>query len=340
MPWPTIFANLAAGNQPLALFDAMFTQVAQMVAVPCTVAGVNALTLTPIGSAPTFTSYQNFTAARFIAGATTTGTVTAQFGALAALPVYLSDGVTQASTGNILVGGEYILVFAQSLNSGAGGFFVETAVVPAGAGFIVPVPNTFLSGSSATYTTPTSGGRLPLYIRVRMCGGGGGGAATSTNAGAVGTDTSFAGWTAIHGNGGVVVGSGGAGGTGGVNGGTGTQLTRLNGGAGTAGNAAGGGDPGGGNGGSTVFGGAGAGTINGAGTAAASNSGAGGGGGSSASGNSSGGGGAGEYVEFIIAAPVASYTYTVGTGGNGGAAGGAAGGNGGAGRIDVAAYWQ
>jgi hypothetical protein len=85
-------------NQPLALFDAMFTQVAQMVAVPCTPAGVNSLTLTPIGSAPSFTSYQNFTSARFVASANSTGPVTAQFVSLANLPVYLADGATQATT--------------------------------------------------------------------------------------------------------------------------------------------------------------------------------------------------------------------------------------------------
>jgi len=109
----------------------MFTQVAQMVPVPCTAAGVNSLTLTPIGSAPAFTSYQNFTAARFVATANSTAAVSAQFGSLANLPVYLADGVTQVTT-QITLNQEYVLVFAQALNSGGGGFYLESAAVSAG----------------------------------------------------------------------------------------------------------------------------------------------------------------------------------------------------------------
>ena len=131
MTWPTIFANLAAGNQPLSLFDAMFNQVAQMVAIPSNAAGTNAITLTPIGSAPALANYQNFSSFRFVAAATSTGPVTAQYQALGFLNVYLSDGVTQASTGNVVIGQEYVLVFAQFLNGGAGGFFLEAAAVPA-----------------------------------------------------------------------------------------------------------------------------------------------------------------------------------------------------------------
>jgi len=338
MPWPTTFASLAAGNQPLSLFDTMFTQVAQMVAVPCTVAGTNALTLTPIGSAPSFTSYQNFTSARFVAGASSTGAVTAQFGALASLPVYLSDGVTQASTGNIIIAGEYVLVFAQNLNGGSGGFFLETAAVQVFSGSLQPNVQVFTSGTGLTYTTPTQLSRLPLYLRVRMIGPGGGGAGGTANAGGVGTDTSFAGWTAIHGNGGAVNGAGGIGGTGGVNG-TGTQITRVAGGQGGPGLAAAGIALSTGMGGNGIFGGNGAGVGGAAGGNAAANSGAGGGGGASGN-NFSGGGGAGEGVEFVIPTPLASYTYSVGPGGVGGAAGGNAGGNGAAGRIEVVAYWQ
>ena len=131
MTWPTIFANLAAGNQPLSLFDAMFNQVAQMVAIPSSPAGTNAITLTPIGSAPALANYQNFSSFRFVAGATSVGPVTAQYQALGFLNVYLSDGVTQASTGNVVIGQEYVLVFAQFLNGGAGGFFLEAAAVAA-----------------------------------------------------------------------------------------------------------------------------------------------------------------------------------------------------------------
>src|SRR6266700_2356395 len=88
------------------------------------------------------------------------------------------------------------------------------------------------TSSSGTYT-PTGG---TVRIRVRIAGGGGGGAAQATNAGANGGDTSFGSWTAIHGNGGAVAGSGGAGGTGGATG-TGTLIVRFPGGQGGDGSA-------------------------------------------------------------------------------------------------------
>jgi len=188
----------------------------------------------------------------------------------------------------------------------------------------------FTSGSG-TYT-PTAG---TLFARVRMVGGGGGGGAVSANNGAVGTDTSFGSWTAIHGNGGTASGgAGGNGGTGGANG-TGTLIERVdgaNGGAGSSTVAIGG------KGGSSVFGGAGNSSVtSSAGVAAKANSGSGGGGGTPAASNGGGGGGAGEYVEFFmtIAQIGASQAYTVGGGGNGGAAGTQAGGNGAAGVIIV-----
>lgn len=146
MTWPTTFASLAAGNQPLALFDAMFAQVAQMVAIPCTAAGTNSLTLTPIGSAPTIPSYQNFSSFRYVAANNSTGLMSAQFAALASLPIYLADGVTQASTGANLAGQEYVLVFAQALNGGAGGFFLEAASVPV----LTPVAGSTLTNLAIT----------------------------------------------------------------------------------------------------------------------------------------------------------------------------------------------
>lgn len=198
-----------------------------------------------------------------------------------------------------------------------------------------PTVQRFTSGTSQTYT-PAAG---VVRIRVRMCGGGGGGGAVATNAGAVGTDTSFGSWTAIHGNGGAAAGSSAiaSGGTGGVNG-TGTLIDRKDGGNGgvSATNTPGG------FGGANPFGGAGPGTFsnNGAAAAAKANTGAGGGGGGNGgASNVGGGGGAGEYVEFWVNGPTAT-TYTVGTKGNGGAAGTSAGGNGGDGIILIEEFYS
>ncbi len=218
-------------------------------------------------------------------------------------------------------------------------WMLPVTAIPAPPTFYTPDVQVFTSGTSQTYTTPTNGGNRPLFLRVRMVGGGGGGGAQSANSGSAGGDTSFDSWTAIHGAGGAPISNGGTGGSGGAAG-TGTLITRVSGGNGGASNAAGGGNPAGGNGGVSFFGGAGVGIINGVGTAAAANSGSGGGGASTSSGNGSGGGGAGEFVEFIITSPAASYTYTVGALGAGGAAGNVAGSNGAAGRIEVIGYWQ
>lgn len=133
MAYPTIFANLAAGNQSLALFDAMFNQVAQMVAIPSIASGTNTLVLTPIGNAPSLSNYQNFSSFRFVATATSSASVSAGYQALPSLPVFFSDGITQIGSGAIISGQEYVLIFVQSVNSGAGGFIIENAAIPAAA---------------------------------------------------------------------------------------------------------------------------------------------------------------------------------------------------------------
>ena len=199
---------------------------------------------------------------------------------------------------------------------------------------LLPVPTRQVLTSGTAYTTPTNARQL----KILMVGGGGGGGGASSGAGAGGTGgtTSFNSITAVGGTGGNLASNsvwpaGGAGGAGG----TGTAF-RI------AGNPGTGGNPSGinpiGQGGSTMFGGAGkqGGQSNSpAPVAAIANSGSGG----SSTGDGSyagGGGGAGEYVEFIISSPSASYTYAIGAGGAAGAStGGCPGGAGGSGIIIV-----
>ena len=210
---------------------------------------------------------------------------------------------------------------------------------------------------AGTYNTPgDSAGQLPIYLWVRMVGSGGGGGSSLTNGGTNGGGISFDGWSAgggAGGTGGNTAGSsaGGIGGTGGANG-TGQLITRVDGQRGNSGASWPSGGPSafmiGGSGGNSFFGGAGVAFLaggGGAGTAAAANSGSGGGGGSSPLGvpvASGAGGGAGEFVEFIIPSPAASYPYVINAGGTGGTAGsgGIVGGAGAIGRIDVIAYYQ
>lgn len=222
-----------------------------------------------------------------------------------------------------------------------------------------PTVQKLTSGSSATYTTPAG----VTYLRVRMVGPGGGGAGSGTASwgaggnGGSGTNTSFGSTTAVYGQGAPAQtvsyypSAGGAGGSGGTTG-TGTEICRF------AGVKGGGGSPPfsntnnashSGAGGNSVFGGAGGqvvyGSASSAGNAAAANSGSGGSSAYYAPGSamaSGGGGGAGEYVEFYIYSPAATYSYTVPAGGSGGTAGtsGAAGGAGGAGVIIVEEFYS
>lgn len=198
------------------------------------------------------------------------------------------------------------------------------------------------SGTGVTYTTPAGAKQL----RIRMVGGGGGGGGSGSGTpgnGTAGTDTSFN-TAALNAKGGSGASGnanqGGAGGTAGA----GTANFRTNGGPGASAGAATAaiGAFGGLGGSSLLGGGAAAPAGNTAGTAASANTGGGGSGagvGNTAGTFGGGGGGAGEYVEYIINTPAASYTYTVGPGGVGGAAGtsGNAGGAGGSGVIIVEA---
>ncbi len=219
---------------------------------------------------------------------------------------------------------------------------------PVWTSFVAPTIQKFTSGSG-TYTTPTSP-RTPLYIRVRMVGGGGGGGGGGSSGGGTGGtggSTTF-GTTLLSctgGTGGTMAGAVGSGGTASLGSGPiGTALTGGTGGGGA--NTASGIASSGGVGAASPFGGAGGGvTGNGAGSSAAANTGSGGSGAGAAGAtviNAGTGGGAGGYVDAIISAPSATYSYAVGASGTAGTAGssGNAGGTGGSGYIVVEEYYQ
>ena len=244
--------------------------------------------------------------------------------------------LTHNATTLILPGGANITTAlgdsALAVSLGSGNWKVHFYQRQSGkAIFSRPTVQYLTSGSGATYTTPSGTSAL----RIRMVGGGGGGSAAATNAGGSGGNTTFSTITANGGTGGALSGvpyAGGAGGTGGA----GSASLRIAGGGGpSAGGAA---SLTQGAGACSVFGGGAAGGgYNNAGGNAATNSGGGG-----TAGNNGGtygsGGGAGEYAEFWITNPSATYTYTVGAAGAGGAAGTYAGGNGGSGLIIVEEY--
>lgn len=310
---------------------------------------------TPVLASGAFLPSATGTTQNTLASATSTdlGTITTQnvlisgtttitgFGSSASLasPIYLIEfsgilTLTNNATSLIIPGGANITTAAGDTAIveylGSGNWRVRQYNKATGTAVISPTitqpTRQYLkSGSSATYTTPAN----CKAIVVREVAGGGGGAATATNAGSVGGTTSFNSISVVGGSGGSLlsVPGGGQGGTGG----SGSADLRLAGGGGTSGL--------GGAGGNSVFGGGGASIANGAGIAGAANTGGGGGGGDNGTNFGGSGGGGGEYAEFRITTPSATYTYTVGAGGAGGAAGTNAGGAGGSGLIIVDEYY-
>lgn len=292
-------------------------------------AGTNTVTATGPASMAAYTAGQFFTIipANTNSGATTLNITPSGGAALGAKNIFSGNAA--------LVGGEFRANIPVALFYDGTQFQIIVNISKQ------PTRQTKTSGSG-TYTTPS--GATRLYVRLVAAGGGGGGAGTSgaTNGG-TGGNTTFSTLTGTGGGGGVA-GSSGAAGTAGAGGGGSGGSVNLTGGNGCGTDGANGGS--GGQGGASAFGGnGGGGTAQaGAGSAGATNTGGGGGGssGTSAGFFAAGGGGAGGYVEVIITAPSATYSYGVGAAGTAGGAGvaGAAGGAGGSGFIIVDEFYD
>lgn len=127
MPLPVTFAALAS-PVPLANLDLNFAAVGKLTTMPCAITGTNALTLTLATDTPTIAAYANYMRFSGIAASDSSSTVTAQVGALAALPIY-KDGINGPEVlfgGEIQAGALVILTYDSALNSGAGGFHLQT----------------------------------------------------------------------------------------------------------------------------------------------------------------------------------------------------------------------
>lgn len=97
--------------------------------IPCNASGTNVITLTMLATSPLVQGYYDFDTFRAVAASTTTGLVTAFVatpqGNLGTIPVYKSNGSTQATSGDITGGLLYDFSFVDSLNGGAGGFVLR-----------------------------------------------------------------------------------------------------------------------------------------------------------------------------------------------------------------------
>lgn len=315
MAVPTVITDCsatAASNSPLGsdtigtnldnflrINSALIRQVWDIATVySATVGGTaNAITLTPTMA---LTAYKTGQRIAFKATGNSSASVTLNVSAVGVKKVFSTDGATQLTSGDIVSGKYYTLIYDATLDTAAGGWMLDgsgnflTSVLAAAtyAPLASPVftgapslptgtigvtqaitdSSTALATTAFAKTAPTIQKFLSgsgtyttpsgcLFIKVRMVGGGGGSGGL-TGAGGTGGTSTFGSWTTIGGAGGRenAVYTGGAGGAGGATG-SGTLITRINGAAGGTGYATGAGGAGPVAGGVTIFGGAGMGAV-------------------------------------------------------------------------------
>jgi hypothetical protein len=172
MPLPNVFATTPTGAQrPGADLDANFNAVGALTVIPCTAVGTNSVVLTPFVNTPTVGAYANYQLFSFVVVNTPTGTLALAVQALASLPVYQPDGITQAGVGGIIAGQYLIVAYVSSLNSGLGGFQIVNMTQPrtsfTGQGKLALISSTQIifepfGGSNitvngATYQIPAAG---------------------------------------------------------------------------------------------------------------------------------------------------------------------------------------
>ena len=141
-----VFGSLTTAH--LGDLDTDFATVAQMAATPCGVTGTNVLSLTPATNVPVVASYVNYQTFYGVAAATNTGSVTAGVGALATLNVYkdTGSGPVLLSGAEIVAKNGFTLIYDSALNSGSGGFHLQTGIATA-SGTFLPLTGGTLSGS-------------------------------------------------------------------------------------------------------------------------------------------------------------------------------------------------
>jgi hypothetical protein len=160
MTWTT-FASLGVGPGTTPQLDANFTILSNLVPIPCTATGTNALILTSTAGAATLGPYSNYMQFRFIAPNTTTGAVTANGAGLGVLPVYKDtlNGPVALTGGEIVQNCEVTLQYDSTLNAGGGGFHLQGG---GGGAINQTLSVTLLLASAASVSGLFSGNSLTL----------------------------------------------------------------------------------------------------------------------------------------------------------------------------------
>lgn len=127
MPLPWTFGPLT-GSISLSDLDQNFAALGNNVVLPCTVSGADTLALALNTNTPTIAAYTNYMCFSGVAASDNTTTVTAAIGSLPALNVYKDslNGPAALAGGEIQAGAAIWLTYDSALNSGAGGFHLQT----------------------------------------------------------------------------------------------------------------------------------------------------------------------------------------------------------------------
>lgn len=145
MALPVTFAGLTAatGSQ----LDQNFAALGALTPVPCTVAGTNALVLTPNANTPSVAAYANYMQFSGVVATTNSGATTARVGALAILNVYKdsASGPIALAGGELIGGNAFTLIYDSTLNAGSGGFHLVSST--AGVGVYLPTTGGTVTGA-------------------------------------------------------------------------------------------------------------------------------------------------------------------------------------------------
>lgn len=116
----------ATTNPQMSNLDDTFGALALCATIPCSATGTNAYALTPTTNAPAVPTYTDKQEFGFVAPNTSSGNCTLSVAGLAAKTLFKAGGVSQASTGDILLGQYYVVVYLSSLDA----FVIVSAIIP------------------------------------------------------------------------------------------------------------------------------------------------------------------------------------------------------------------
>ncbi len=145
MPAPTItlFANLTAPTTPE--LDNNFLAYAVFCTIPCTVTGINSITMAQNANTPALSQLTNYIQFSGVFASTNTGPISITAGGFSALPGYKDSpsGPVAFSGGECIIGNAFTARYDSALNSNTGGYHVTTSTGFSGG--TISGPTTFLS---------------------------------------------------------------------------------------------------------------------------------------------------------------------------------------------------